>query len=199
MTTTDPAATVTPVDGKPVEPAKPVETPKPEEPKPPVVEFKPVTLTDLKLPEGITLSEESAKEFNNLALEAKLAPEVAQKMLDQHVAVVQAASKGAVAQVTQAFIDQGNAWAKETREDKEIGGQNLPVFQQTVAKAMDMFGDPDVKKAFNETGAGNHPVINRFLFRLAKAVTEGGGTRSGQPPAQPKSAGQLFYPEMTQG
>lgn len=183
---------------KPVEPVKPGETP-PEPgkpPEPPVVEFKPVTLAELKLPEGITLAPEASEQFNALALEAKLSGETAQKFLDQHVAVVKAVSDHAVKEVTQAFIDQGNAWAKATREDKEIGGQNLAEVQRTVAKAFDLYGDPDVKKALNETGAGNHPAITRTLYRMAKALTEGGPARQGQPASPAPSAAKTFYPNM---
>lgn len=185
--------------GAPAKPAEPAAPAKPESlATEAVVEFKPVTISELKLPEGLTLTEESAKTFNELSAEGKLAPEIAQKFLDQHLSVVKASNENAVAQVTQAFIDQGNAWAKEIREDKAFAGTKLAEAQQTIAKAFDVYGDPKIKEALNATGAGNHPAIFRTIYNMAKAVTEGGGVSKGTPPAPAKSAAQAFYPNMAE-
>ena len=71
--------------------------------------------------------------------------------------------------------EQVNKWRKETTEDPQIGGANLPA---TVARAQLALDRGDESKCIGQlleqTGYGNNPDVLRFFNRLADALMEDG-------------------------
>lgn len=149
--------TAAPAEG--AEGAKPADTGAPEK-------------YELKLP-GESLFDAAALEgIGTFARDLGLSAEAAQKlverdsrMLDQfadHIdKIVQAEHKERVAD-----------WAKNSREDKELGGDKFSETTFLADKAMRMFASPELKKALNETGFGNHPELLRLFVKIGRTVTE---------------------------
>ena len=193
--TADPAATTTTapvidqttsISGEvPKEPAVPETPASPETP----IEY------DLKLPEGVTVNEESMVQFKGLLAESKTPPEVAQKFLDMH----QEALKKASTEPYDVFKNTNAEWIKTIQADPEIGGKNLGPTQASVAKLIDTLG-PDQAKAFRDalafTGAGNNPAVFRALASIAKMHTEGGFIGGKPATVETKSAAAKLYPSL---
>lgn len=195
-----------PAEVKPAEGEKPTEAPK-EEPSQsadpaPLATYEPWTL-----PEGVTLDEAKAGEFNKLLgefqsttkAEQALVQKFGQELVERHVTEL----KGAVEKVHQGFQ---NAWTKQTEDwkqafisDPEIGGNR----QETTVAAANEFiathgGTPEQQGAFRkmlqDTGIGNHPEMIRLLAnaRNSAQFTEGKPLPGNAPTPKP-SKSQKFY------
>lgn len=69
---------------------------------------------------------------------------------------------------------QRNAWAEESRNDKEFGGAALDANLAIAKKAVDAYGTPEIKEFLETTGLGNHPEVIRLFYRVGKTLTEDG-------------------------
>lgn len=82
---------------------------------------------------------------------------------------------------SQAWKDQQQAWQQEVIADPELGGANLEKTIAGIGSIMDRFGNDEVRAALDQTGAGNHPAVVRFLSTLASQLREPGPTPQGGP------------------
>lgn len=154
---------------------------------------KPIEYKDFTLPDGFTPVEADMKQFKSIAAEAGLPQEVAQRFMDMHTKAISAAGEAAY----DLWDKTQQGWAKEVETDKEIGGNNLAQVRATVAKALDQYGDKGTRDAIILTGAGNNPSLIRFMYRMSKALTEGGIIKGNAPNGSAqKNVAQMFYPDM---
>lgn len=108
-------------------------------------------------------------------------------------------------------------WAREVKEDAEIGKGNFAETQRLCGKALDVFTGPqfvmgedgkpllnedgkpvpsEFRQFLNETGIGNHPVFVKVFREIGSAISEEYIAARGQTnPAVPKSREELLYPE----
>lgn len=150
---------------------------------------------ELKPGEGVKLSADVQTKFEAIARELDLPQEAAQKMLDlaPELNKMYASNLEEVAQAT------STKWHEETRNDKELGGDNYDSTMALVAKTRDAFATPeltallqrfDAKKNPNGTGLGNHPEVIRLFARIGSRISEdgkfvGGNTTPNQGAAAP--------------
>lgn len=96
------------------------------------------------------------------------------------------------------WIDLNEQWVAEVKADPVIGGDKLPVAQETVWQAMALVSKPEevvaVREALNMTGAGNNPAIIRLLYNMAKRLVEPGAVKGNAPAEPTKSVAALLYP-----
>lgn len=170
---------------------KPAEEQKTEEQKteaPPEFKFE-----DLKLPENYIVSDEMKDKISAIAKEKTLSADTLQPLLDLHneqIALMQKAQSDAWATLNE-------KWLGEVKAMPEFSGEKLVAAQATVAKALDEYGTPEARQAFDLTGAGNNPAIFRLIHNMAKALSEGTSTTGGNPVAkQQGSIEDVFYPSM---
>ncbi len=132
--------------------------------------FKPEDYA-FKLPDGAEADPAQAEQFTAFALENKVPPELAQKLVDFHADVMQRQVK--------AWTDQVTAWGEETKNDPEYGGANYDQNMAVANRALAEFGGPKLGEAARQFGWGNHPEFVRFMVNVGKALgtatTERGG------------------------
>ena len=80
-------------------------------------------------------------------------------ILDDHIA--------ALAGHRRTLVDR---WAEQARTDPEIGRNALPAALHAARQAVQRFGGDRLKKALEETGAGNHPEIIRAFCKVGRAM-----------------------------
>lgn len=145
------------------------------EPKPGVPEKY-----EFKLPEGMELQEESAKQIDGMFREMGLTQEHGQKLVDFYVEKL----NEAVEAPSKFYAEMRKGWVNELKADKEIGGK-LPEVKTGIGRMLNSLGDKALVKSFNEamdlTGAGDHPAFVKLFNKLAERLTEGGHIRSGNP------------------
>jgi hypothetical protein len=148
-----------------------------------------------KLPEGVQADEAVLGEFAGVAKELGINQEGAQRLVDLY-------AKQAKAEAVKPY-EQWHAmqkqWQDEIKADPSIGGDKLEPALQKVAKVLDTYGDPEVRKALSFTGAGNNPAIIRTLVKMAEALSEGGPIVGAPPTGKPKTAAEAMYPHLKAG
>jgi hypothetical protein len=100
-------------------------------------------------------------------------------------------------------------WAKQAKEDPEIGGRAWSDTERSVARALDHFVGPKVtkddkgqeqpnafRKLLDETGLGNHPEMIRAFAKIGSALGEDENFVRGDKGAQvKKSREEILYPD----
>lgn len=138
---------------------------------------------DFKAPEGKEFDAEVLTAFSEVAKEANLSQEAAQKLLDKMGPTL------ASRQMEQ-FESIKNEWSQASQVDKEFGGDKLQENLSVAKKALDSFGTPELRTLLNESGLGNNPEVIRFMYRAGKAISEEkfvGSTTGANPKGAPKS------------
>jgi len=156
------------------EPGAPAPSPAPSPAPAPAPSPAPAEVVEYKLnmPDGVELAQADTDALVAVAREAKLAPDVVQKIAD-------IAGKRELARAEE-FKTQVEAWGAAVKADKELGA---PEALASAVKVVDAYGTPELKSLLAESGLGNHPELVRFVQKIAKAMSEdaihAGSTRSG--------------------
>lgn len=190
LTTSGTAPTEQPAQTSPTESKSEGEAPAEGEKK--EESSKPLTVEDLKAPEGAEIDKAAAEGFINLANEMGIKGEAAQKLFDYGSNLLNNAAKAQV----ESFVKVNDQWASECKADKEFGGEKLEQSLAGIAKLLDnpKFADPGLRQALILTGAGNNPAVFRSFAKMAAALNEGNQV-SGSPAQvkRPESLGQALY------
>lgn len=136
---------------------------------------------ELSIPEGMELDEQALEKFEPLFRETNMTNEQASKFAaayGEHVnGMVERAQTETVQSLQDQWIQQNKTWQGELLKDKEFGGANAKENFNIAKSVIDKFGGTkeeitEIRKAMNQTGAGNHPEIMRLLFRVGKAMQD---------------------------
>lgn len=143
-------------------------------------------------PEGISIDAEAMGKFSEVAK----AQGLTQAQGDALIGMWNEMQAKAAEQQSSAWNALQDKWRNEITADKEFGGQKLTSeVLPTISRAISQFGSPELKDALNITGAGNNPAVIKFVYQMAKAVTEGGPVQ-GKAVAQgepPRTAADIMY------
>ena len=135
------------------------------------------------LGEGLTISDEQKTALTEIAQKANLTQESVDALLKMHSDIM-------LDTIRQAE-DQKNAWAKQCIE-QGIGDK---VHLGYAKKCVDTFGGGGAMQALVDTGAINHPEVQRMLQRIGELITEDTGAVGGGA-AAPKQLtdAELIFP-----
>jgi len=172
----------------------PVVPPVEGEVKPPEPEVapEPFDLAKVTLPENLTIPDEIKGQLTEIAGKHGLKAEAASELLALHAKVAQEAQAAS----TQAWYDTQSKWVGEVKSDPMFAGEKLQQAQSVIASALDEYGTPEVRAAFDLTGAGSNPAIFRTFYKMAQALSEGKAANGGTPPGGQKSLADTFYPNL---
>ena len=124
-----------------------------------------------------------------LANKHKIGKESLSEFVNLHAELVKEASERASQEVQELWTK----WQDEAKNDPEIGGAKLEPALAAISKAIDKFNIPGLREAFDLTGAGNHPAIIKFMYKMAQTVTEGGPISGTPGSSETQSAAQILY------
>ena len=172
-----PAAPAAPNEGGSV-PAAPAA---PQEPAAAAPE--PFTLADLKVEEGVTVTDTDFKALGELLGEG-FSKETAQKFVDFETSRQKA--------LMQAIKDENNKqldeWEAAAKADKDFGGDKFDENLTAAQEALDKLGTPELREMLKQTGLGSHPEVIRLFVKLAPMVREErpgtGGLGGGKEPSR---------------
>ncbi|HBX8038513.1 TPA: peptidase [Klebsiella pneumoniae] len=165
-----------PQDDKPADGEKPKD--KPAEEKEQKQEGAPEKY-EFKTGEGVELDTEALKDFEPVARELNLTNEQAQKLVDAYPKIL----AGVQQRQAEAWQAQTEQWTADVKADKEIGGDKLTANLSAAQRALEQFGDQELKEYLDSTGLGNHPALVKAFIKVGKAMSEDkvvtGGHESG--------------------
>ncbi|EDV9203259.1 peptidase [Salmonella enterica subsp. enterica serovar Monophasic] len=164
-----------PQDDKPADGDKPAEKPDNKEQKQEGAPEK----YEFTAGEGVELDTEALKDFEPVARDLNLTNEQAQKLVDAYPKIL----AGVQQRQAEAWQKQTEGWAEAVKADKEIGGDKLTANLSAAQRALEQFGDPELKEYLDSTGLGNHPALVKAFIKVGKAMSEDkvvtGGHESG--------------------
>ena len=158
---------------------------------------------NFNVPEGFVIAEDVAPRINALFKEGNLSQSYAQKLIDFYVKE----TKEAQERPGNFYKEMRKNWVEEINKDADIGGSKLNGAMASISRLIGSTGEVGeaFKDAMDYTGAGDHPAVAKFLYALAKKLTEGGPVRGSGPstegmrqPGAPErpSAAQAMYPNL---
>lgn len=115
-------------------------------------------------PEGQELDANALSVFEPIAKELGLTQEQAQKLVDIYPQIQQ--------QQAEAWSKQIADWGEQVKADKEIGGDKFNASVGLAQRALDQFGNPELREYLNVSGLGNHPALVRFCAKVGKSMAE---------------------------
>lgn len=134
------------------------------------LDFEALGINESQLREGVI------DEFKAKAKELGLTQKQFEGIAKYDVERTQAASTEAV----DAWNARVEGWREAARNDKDFGGKAYEANVKTALKAVEQFGDAELKALMrspsesNPEGLaiGNHPAVLRFLNRIGKAMSD---------------------------
>ncbi|CAI0712139.1 Uncharacterised protein [Serratia quinivorans] len=115
-------------------------------------------------PEGQELDANALSVFEPIAKELGLTQEQAQKLVDIYPQIQQ--------QQAEAWSKQVAEWGEQVKADKEIGGDKFTASVGLAQRALDQFGNPELREYLQVSGLGNHPALVRFCTKVGKSMAE---------------------------
>ncbi|QDL30761.1 peptidase [Serratia liquefaciens] len=115
-------------------------------------------------PEGQELDANALSVFEPIAKELGLTQEQAQKLVDIYPQIQQ--------QQAEAWSKQVADWGEQVKADKEIGGDKFNASVGLAQRALDQFGNPELREYLQASGLGNHPALVRFCAKVGKSMAE---------------------------
>lgn len=168
---------------------------KTEETKEEKSEVTPLTVEDIKLPEGFEAQPELMTKFVELFNGEMDPKERAQALVNLHTETIRTALEAD----SEAWDNMQTEWKDAVKADPDIGGAKLQPTLANVNKLVDEYGTQELKDVFDLTGAGNNIHMIKFLNVIAEKLTEGGY----KPGATPSNAAdseeakaQRMFPSM---
>lgn len=160
----------------------------------------------LEVPEGFNMDESQTKEFSDFAKEMGVDQDKAQRMLNRHVESL----NESLGRSEKALKETHEAWASESRNDKEFGGADLTENIVNARKVMNSFsnaatdsdGKPilyqdgamkgqqmtEIEVLLGQTGMGNHPEMIRIFHRIGKSMSEDTFVKGSMKPMEKKKS-----------
>lgn len=124
---------------------------------------------------GKEVPAEEAKSFQEPFQKANLTQRQANILREQYNSsiknVVEEYNKQAQLKADQAWSDMAKSWKADVIADKEFGGANLEQSKVYVARALNTFGDDDLK-SFVKEGFGFRPSLFKLLARTGKMLSD---------------------------
>lgn len=134
------------------------------------------------LGEGLTISDELKTQFTDIAKKANLTQESVDALLEMHSNIM-------LDTIRQAE-NQKNEWAKQCQEQGIADRQHLGYAK----KCIDTFGGGEAMQALVDTGAINHPEVQRMLQCIGSLISEDNGATGGNPPPKEKTDADIMFP-----
>lgn len=154
----------------------------PAEPAPAAEPTVPEQYT-FNLGEGLTISDEQQARLTEIAKSANMTQETVDALLEMHSNIM-------LDTIRQAE-DQKNGWVKECHEQ----GLADKVHLGYAKKCLDTFGGDKATQVLVDTGAINHPEVQRMLQRIGALISEDtGATGGGNPTPKPLSDAEIMFP-----
>lgn len=158
----------------------------------------PESYEDFTLPEGVEMDKVALEEFTPLAKELDLSQKGAQKLIDFKAKNDARVNEESVQRQWDVWNETQENWVKEAKSDKEIGGDKFDESLSLAKKAIDAYGNQEMKDLLDSTGAGNHKEFIRFLSKVGKDVSEDRLRVSGSTGDKDKDRASRIYDKTPQ-
>lgn len=154
--------------------------------------LNPMKLDEIKVPEGLEVDETVAKPFVEIVNKFGLGRDAVAELVTLQANAMKAASEKS----TQVWTKMQEDWTAAVKADPDIGGEKLAPALGQIAKLIDHYKIPELRAAFDLTGAGNNPHVIKFLSKIANDLGESHFVAPNSPSGGAKTAAEILYPNQ---
>lgn len=153
------------------------------------------TTAEITLPEGMTVDDTIMGGFRELAAATNLDQPTAQKFIDLYTSALTSGQNTIIETMQANWSATQTKWVGEINAMPEFQGEQADRSKAMIGRVLDEFGTPEVREAFETTGAGNNPAIVRMILNLSSALLEGEPALVGRPSGtkQNRTLGERLY------
>lgn len=162
------------------------------DPKDAVTKDNPFKTDEIKFADGTAIDPQMGQAFADVVNEFGIPRAAVSKLLDLQQKTMLANSEAGSREWTKTQEE----WTAATMKDPEIGGDKWPAAQTKIGSLLDQFGSPELRQAFDLTGAGNNPAVVRFMAKIANVLTESGHVSSHKTAQGEKTLAESLYPNQ---
>lgn len=123
---------------------------------------------EFKVPEGMELNEQLVEGISPVLKDIGLSQEQAQKLVDAYAPIVKQQAEAQDKANIEVWTKQVAQWGEETK--KELGADYKKELSYA-SKFINQFGGDELRKALDETGFGNHPLLTKALVQAGKVIS----------------------------
>lgn len=145
----------------------------------------------LKMPEGVEVDTELLAALGPKFAAKKMTNGEAQELADEFIKVQEARATKQAEQ----WAETINGWADQAKADKEIGGAKWEGTVAASRRAVETFGDADLKEYLNASGGGNHPSLIRFMAKVGAMIKEDTPAGGNIPGRAARDRTEVLYPD----
>lgn len=156
---------------------------------------EPIKAEDFKVPEGFELNEDLSGELLEILNGEQSPQDRANALLALHAKTLTTALEAD----SKAWADMQTEWRTNAKNDPEVGGEKLKPALDNIGKLLDEYGSKELRDVFNMTGAGNHPLMIKFLNKVAGELTEGKLLQGKPGGYDPNAAASRLFPTANKG
>lgn len=142
-------------------------------------------------PDGVRVDQEAMGFVKDSVKAGDLKPELAQKLLDQHLAAVNRYEEARLAEGFKTI----EGWQNEIRSHPEFGGARLESSLESAKLMLHKYGSPRLVSDFRRMGVIDHPDFAFMLMRMGRELSEG-TSLGGAGQATPEASAEAIYPTM---
>lgn len=131
-------------------------------------------LSELKLRDGVTLTEDGLKAYRQIAFAAGLNPQQTRELIEWD------AERKALETAFDEKARRETRTKAKREAEQELRGELAGEYEPTLKAAQNLvrsYGDARAIRELNEEGAGNHPWLVAMLGRIARDIGEGAAPR----------------------
>lgn len=123
---------------------------------------------DLKLDGDSKLKQEDLDGIVEFSKKHGLSNDVATELLKEKDSIV----NGFLNQLKSNHEKQVNEWLETSKNDSEIGGENLKETAELAKRAIEQFGSDSLLDLLDQSGYGNHPEVLRIFSKVGKLIQD---------------------------
>lgn len=142
---------------------------------------------EFTLPDNYTVAP-IMDDFKAIAKESGLSQDAAQKMVDLYVKAEQ--------QRMENWQGIQKEWVETAKADKEYGGAKFNENITVAAGVINKYGTPELRKAMDDYGIGNHPEFIRFCVKVGKSMAEDNHVSGQASATKDADPAKTLYPNM---
>ena len=153
---------------------------------------------EVKLPDGVSLAEETTKEFAKLARESNLSQMQANKYLQLAVSHSQFLQNRFLEAVNFQRENQIQKWDKECEASEDLKGEKYNEAVRIADLAIEKLvpQNSDFLENLKSSGLNHHPVFIRVFKTLGEQMLSPNQKKGTSPTMPAKSMAEVFYPNM---
>lgn len=131
---------------------------------------EPLTIENIKLPEGFSVDEPVMNKFLGLLNDSEMSPQDrAQALVDLQIESFTQASERASSAWQELQTERQEEWAN----DPAVGGEKQAVVAAAGNKLLAQYGTPELAELIGQSGVGNSVYFARFINSISPFLLEG--------------------------